>query len=454
MKTIDVLNLEWSSSNSRDRLMATLVCNYLRYQGLNVSEGSIFDGYHLINKLAPKILFLSNSIGAPENRDVMNYANARGIAGISLISEGNFPDDNRFHKDMIWGWNKANAFNQSAQLQWSERTRRFTLEQEPELNNKIFVSGAVGFDNYKIDTSMVDKDEILINHKKKSFKKIIGVGCWDFGLFSQEDSRYPSIKNLYSSNAIERFIKDGVDFDKVLFKTIKANPEILFLLKIHPGTLLGNKATGVSSSMDLDNVLIIRNELSIHECLQIADFWIAYESTTCMEAWLLNKQTCLLNPSGRDFPRDNVNLGSPAFLDSSELLHCIHTFYSLGKIPEFEKRHEERQRIINEIIQWDDGLNHVRAGNFIIQNLNNKGGEISLVKETINDKLIRTRQHTRWIFSPLIYKFKKSSTIWNNRKNFKLSDLDSFGKLKFNQQVNYYNKLNLNKSQLAKINFI
>ena len=29
--TIDVLNLEWNSSPSRDREVATLVCNYLKY---------------------------------------------------------------------------------------------------------------------------------------------------------------------------------------------------------------------------------------------------------------------------------------------------------------------------------------------------------------------------------------------------------------------------------------
>ena len=51
MSKADVLNLEWSSFPSRDREMATLVCNYLRFQGYSVIEGSIFN-----RKNSPKAL--------------------------------------------------------------------------------------------------------------------------------------------------------------------------------------------------------------------------------------------------------------------------------------------------------------------------------------------------------------------------------------------------------------
>ncbi len=71
MNSIDILNLEWTSSNSRDRLAATLVNNYLKLQNYRIHEGSVFDGYYLIDSLKPKILFMTNSIGAHENRDLM-----------------------------------------------------------------------------------------------------------------------------------------------------------------------------------------------------------------------------------------------------------------------------------------------------------------------------------------------------------------------------------------------
>ena len=34
---IDVLNLEWTSTPSRDREVATMVCNYLRFQWLSLN---------------------------------------------------------------------------------------------------------------------------------------------------------------------------------------------------------------------------------------------------------------------------------------------------------------------------------------------------------------------------------------------------------------------------------
>ena len=55
---MDVLNLEWTSYPSRDRNMATLVCNYLRYMGVTVKESSVFCGFEMIDKLKPGLLFI------------------------------------------------------------------------------------------------------------------------------------------------------------------------------------------------------------------------------------------------------------------------------------------------------------------------------------------------------------------------------------------------------------
>ena len=63
IKNIEVLNLEWTSEASRDRTVATLVCNYLREMGLRVLEGNIFLGYILLVLYRPKILFITNIFG-------------------------------------------------------------------------------------------------------------------------------------------------------------------------------------------------------------------------------------------------------------------------------------------------------------------------------------------------------------------------------------------------------
>ena len=62
---MDILNLEWTSYLSRDRNMATMVCNYLRYMGLTVKESSVFCGFKMIDKLKPELLFITNDVSAP-----------------------------------------------------------------------------------------------------------------------------------------------------------------------------------------------------------------------------------------------------------------------------------------------------------------------------------------------------------------------------------------------------
>jgi len=75
---VDVLNLEWTSYLSRDRVSATLICNYLRYCGLNVVEKSIFNGFYFINKFKRKILFMTNTCGAEINQEIARYAKSNG----------------------------------------------------------------------------------------------------------------------------------------------------------------------------------------------------------------------------------------------------------------------------------------------------------------------------------------------------------------------------------------
>lgn len=105
---IDVLNLEWDAALSRDRQMASLVCNYLRFQGVTVKEGSVFQGYELIRKYRPRILFFSNITGAQINYNVAVYAVRCGIKVVSLVSEGNFRESEL--DQFLWGWNEEKFY--------------------------------------------------------------------------------------------------------------------------------------------------------------------------------------------------------------------------------------------------------------------------------------------------------------------------------------------------------
>lgn len=449
-KDIDVLGLEWTSFPSRDRISATLVCNYLRLQGLNVVESSVWDGLQTIHDLRPKLLFITNTVGAWENFELMRYAKRRGLLGLSLVSEGNFQGDAAYQQAMIWGWNKEGVLYEDRNLQWSIRTRDMTCTLHPELEGRIKISGGVGFDNYKISPKSNTRIEFLSKYKKNKYKKVVGVGCWDFGLFLESISGRGFFQEYYEAAQQERFARDALGFDRVLAELISENKDILFLLKEHPANTRGLRASGIETSSRYENVLVLKNEEPISQCIEMSDIWIVYESTTALEAWLLGKPTCLLNPSGRDFPRDKLNEGSPAFRTVEELQTMIDLHYSGAVIPDFAEREGVRKSLIKNVIQWDDGLNHVRAGNEIIDLLCNQSKQ-AWVRESPREMIGRWKQHAKWKFWPYLRRSAKFKTSAANRLNFLESDLRCYEEEKRQQQENFYRRCGLSLADLKGI---
>ena len=441
---VEILNLEWCSFSSRDRQMSSLVCNYLRYLGYSVVEGSVFNGYRLIEKYRPKLFFISNAIGAKANMDLIRYAYAKGIPIVTLISEGNFREKNIL--DFLWGWNREKKLYENVHLQWSERTKKMTLKHFPKLENKVKVSGGVGFDIYKI-LRRSSKEDFLNKYKKASFKKVIGIGCWDFGVFFEKDSRF----KYKTRHEVNYFRKERFLFNKVLIQTIQNNPQILFLVKEHPGCQLGYMASGIEGAEKFKNVLILKHEESIFDCMNVTDFWITYESTTALEGWLMEKQTCLLNPQGGDFVRDEVSEGSPIYKNEKEVQNVINKFYRTGKLDGFSEREKVRKHLIKETIQWDDGLNHVRAGNEIVHVL-----EMTTLKKRERfcfNKFLKKRikQFISWNFSPYLKFFNKFNYHYENRNYFDKNRLRKLQESYYKSQISFYNKINLNKEQLKSI---
>jgi len=445
-KKIDVLNLEWTSGSSRDRVMATLVCNYLRRQGLLVRECSVHDGLNAINGLCPRLLFMTNTIGARENFEIMRYAVQRGVSGVSLIVEGNIREgDDELESAMIWGWNHDHVLYEDLHFQWSERARRITLRQHPELQGRVLISGGVGFDNYKIGVS-VDRPEILRNFGKARYAKVVGVGCWDFGIFYPEDSRHAIWGKYYDKSAQENFRADGRRFHDLLEQTIMRNPSVLFLLKEHPGVLLGRRASGIEGLDSYDNVIILKDELPIDQCIAVSDVWLVYESTTALEAWLMGRQTALLNPSGRDFPRDVLHQGSPDYATADSVCDALELFFSKGMLPGFMERQEKRDSLIEDVIQWGDGLNHVRAGNEIIELLRQKSA-LPLKAENAGEQLQRWRQHVRWVIKS--WRADKSTPY-----GFSDQEVNEFAAEMRVRQEAFYDHLGLTSADLLSVRSI
>jgi hypothetical protein len=447
---VDVLNLEWASFPSRDRQMATLVCNYLRFMGYNVIEASVFDGFSLLSRVNPRVFFICDTRGARINFELMKYARHKGCMGVSLISEGNFTEDAALTEQFVWGWNQDKIIYENIHMQWTERTRNLTLSLYPGLKSQIMVSGGVGFDVYKLAANQ-DRKTLLEKYGKGVYQKIIGVGCWDFGVFYPDDPRYDSVKSSYSGNDIERFIDDRKKFHDILASIIAENQDILFLLKEHPGCLGGRKASGIEELDIYPNVLIVKNQESIFDCIFISDFWLVYESTTALEAWLMGKETCLLNPSGTDFPRANVYLGSPNYMTSGMLQKSIDHYYAFGKLQGFDALESLRRQVIRETIQWDDGFNHVRAGNEIIDLIENQPAAPECKRVPLRYGIARGRQWVSWRLFPLLGFIPRFRIYRDRKKTFDPEQIEEFQRQRMAEQIAFYEKHHLKKEDLRRI---
>lgn len=441
MKRIDVLNLEWTCTASRDRTAASLVCNYLRLQGASVVEGSIFEGYHLINKYSPKVVFMTNTIGAVINHEVIKYAKRRNIFCVSLISEGNIFGDEKYVAQMIWGWNKDKILYEDYQLQWTKRTYDLTIKQHPELAERIFVSGAVGFDLYKIQ-KYDSKNIFLQKYQKSKFSKVVGVAGWAFNLFYEDSNNFEVYEKIYSYKDIERFRKDHIEFNRILSDVMKKNPDTLFILKGHPGATDSN-STGFDGLINLSNSIYITDQEDISTCISVSDIWLVYDSTTMLEAWLCGKKTAMINPNGSDFLRDDLYRGNPNLVNSDKIHDALSSFFQGLPFHEFNKLLDIRNKLVEEVIQWDDGLNHVRAGNFILNKLESE--DFKVLKEVIEDKKKRLSRKIKNLFLKILYKLTKKRKF---KRSFDPSDVELYAKELFELQSSYYKKSSKSRENL------
>lgn len=358
LMSCDVLNLEWSSYG-RDREVASLVCAALRHQGRTVVEDSIFNYRHLILKHRPRVLYVAEPAGARLNLDAARFALRLGIPTVSLDAEGNYVDE--LAEQMFWGHVKDNQLPQQAKLMWSARSREMVLSRAPDLSDRLKVSGAVGFDRYILG-SFATKEQW---RERYGFDQqhLVGYAGWAFDYVFGTRSVSQDL-SLYGPEAIQRFRRDRESLRDILEALIESNPKTLFVLRQHPGVV----DVGESELAGLEqrtNVLVPPGREPIADCINVCDLWSAYDSTTCLEAWLLDKPSLLMNPSGPDFPRSRMYLGSSVLRTYEEINDALRAHRLSGDLPGFSRMTAIRQKIISDTIQWADGKNHLRAAYYI-----------------------------------------------------------------------------------------
>ncbi len=216
----DVLNLEWSSQG-RDREVASLVCAALRRRGYQVVEESIFNYRHLLFKHRPLVLYAAEPAGARINREVAEFAASLGVPTVSVDAEGSYVEE--LAERMFWGHVKGNKLPQQAKLMWSVRARDMVLSNAPELRDRLKVSGAIGFDRYRLG-SFATKDQW---RKRYGFEQehIVGYAGWAFDYVFGTKSVSQDV-SLYGSGAIERFRRDR---DSYATSWKRSSPRILRL---------------------------------------------------------------------------------------------------------------------------------------------------------------------------------------------------------------------------------
>lgn len=352
MSRYDILNLEWGTK-MRDSNITTPVLIYLREEKkYTVKSSSIAYAVLKLVIYRPKMLLMANSIGSPEQTRVFRYAYLLGIKTVSLISEGDIPDDPALVEEFFWGWNFKKKCYLDLLLLWSERSKKLFEEYVPESREfNIKVSGATGFDRYKLLKNVFMTKEALCAKYQKHYEKVVGIASFAF-------TDYFAV--LKDGERKEFYRKSCIELRKILKDTIQYFSDILFVLRLHPMERSNqHEFLGLES---LENVIIIKSkDQPVSDNINACDIWMAYASTTCMEAWLLDKPTLLINPFPIEFDWFIAHKGSPIMQNASDVISHIEEFYQNGKIDAFERLESARKEIINSVIEHADGKNYIRA---------------------------------------------------------------------------------------------
>jgi len=351
-------------------LLLPLVYHAEKYLNCEVRFRFVWDIFAIYRE-QPDIVILANTIGSKWNFDISRFAYEQNITVFALISEGNFRTNGTFD---YWGYNTDKKFYQDFVCLWSKRTLDFFTEKIPDQADKMVLTGATGFDRYKI-YKFPSKEAFLQRKELTQYKKVIGYAGWAFGKLHSGIGRQ-ELKYFFKDKPdwMEWTEKQRSKVESILRQLIENNRDILFILKVHPNETHPHITKESPNEMcrlkEYPNVLYVKNEEPIHDLISVSDLWLGFETTTALEAWMMGKETLLINPDP-DFGRDFAHNGSVIATNYAKVQSCIDEFYREGKIGYFSTPEKVglRKTIIEETIGFDDGLNHIRAAHFLSESL-------------------------------------------------------------------------------------
>ncbi len=429
---IDILNLEWSAIG-RDRAIVTpLLLGLEKEFSYTYICDSIFRGKFLIDKYRPRILLMANSIGGKVNVEIAKYAKSKGCSVIVSLGEGNIQEE--YLEQMVWGWNLKHESLEDLVLYWSNRSLDLAVTRYPELADRSAVSGAIGFDQYKI-RKFLSKKDFLYRYKKLGYQHVVGYAGWCFdGLFHQQ--KRAELLRLDGELAVEAYTKDYEWLKPCLESIVLEHQDILFVFKEHPGTRISEK-TEFHGLDRFPNVIIVpaREKIGLGDIINPCDLWLSFISTTSIEAWLLEKPTIALIHHSTGFATSGVLDGNVILNSFAALSDLLTHFKESGIVPNSEQMRSKKNLVIENIIGWDDGMNHLRAAQLVHKFARDK--KVSWVSSSLIERLNNR-------FSALVFNLSGILAWVSKRFVFLKKHLYSFDKQLLDTHIkNYKNDIEI-----------
>lgn len=352
------------SNEGRDFYLLVAFIYYLeRYEHYTVSLEFAWNA-HKIRTSPPDLVILPNVRGHSLYYEIAQYAADSGILVFASDSEGNFNTDVPYD---FWGYNTSKNPFSPLMLVWNERVRQFLLQDYSFLSpDRIKVSGAPGFDKYTY-LPRTDRKTLLAQHGIKPYDRVVGYAGWAFGkLDTTEIDGVLELLQMPGEKGKQWFREQREAVERCLRTAIEAFPDTLFILKKHPRENFESDHRDSLNEMnrlkDYPNVWYLKDEEDIQNLIQISDLWMAFESTSIMEAWLLDVPTLKIN-TAPDFKWADLYKGTASVQNPAELLNVLEQFFRQNNpgIVTPPNVLEQRQAVIANSIGYADGYNHLRC---------------------------------------------------------------------------------------------
>jgi len=356
-KQVDLLIPQLGYSE-RDSIVLYDVLYYLDKLGYTYKVVPHFDLLSFF-RYRPRVLFQIDAHGGIYNVLFAKYAKKNGILVVSLSSESN-QMPNKIEKG-FWGHNNKKIPYQDLRFVWNSYIKDNMIPKLKDYPGRIEVSGAIGFDKYSF-MKFMSKEEFLKKYDKKGFKKVITYAAANFGKFVdllKDPSSYPI---PFDPKEVKKRVDDMELVRSILENLIKNNPDILFILKKHPGKMKENMEI-LNEWAEFPNVLIMQYEENVYNLLNVSDIWFSYESMTAVEAWIMGLPSFQIMSMPKGFERFHKNdLNGNLLIDNYEKVQKnIDEFFSSGKIKDYDSKKKFRDDYLKMKAEHIDGLNGYRT---------------------------------------------------------------------------------------------